>query len=124
MIEIIINRYSFPVYKGKITNYNVSAVSINELCGDIVEVFLDIRDNKLVSVGYEGRCCTISQGVLEIVIDRIIGKSLYEIKRFDIKELESLIGKELLSVRTKCALIGIETIKKAISKYEGSSSIY
>lgn len=121
MIEIIVSRYNSPLHKGKIKNYNASAISINELCGDVVEIFLDIRDNKLVSIGYEGKCCTVSQGVLEIVIDRIIGKDISEIKEFDIEDLEALIGKDLLSIRTKCALIGIETIKKAIGKYEGSS---
>lgn len=121
LIEIIISRCNSPLYKGKIKNYNASAISVNELCGDIVEVFIDINDGKLVSVGYEGKCCTVSQGVLEVVIDRIIGKEISEIKKFGIEDLEALIGKELLNIRTKCALIGIETIKKAIDNYERNS---
>lgn len=121
MLEEILYRYNFPRYKRTLDNFNAYSKSLNDLCGDEIEVFLKISDNQVVEISYQSKCCTICQGVVEILIDNIINKKLDEIKFLDTNYLKSLIGEDIIKVRTKCALIGLETIKKAIYEYERNS---
>jgi nitrogen fixation NifU-like protein len=121
LLEEILYRYNFPKYKRKLKNFNAFAKSVNELCGDTIEIYLEILEDKILDIGYEGKCCTISQGVLEILIDKILNETISDIKKLDVNYLNDLIGENIIKVRTKCALIGLETIKKAIEKYEGNS---
>jgi len=118
MLEIILERYNFPIHKKKLNNFNAYSESINEFCGDRVEVFLRIENNRILEIGYDGKCCTICQGVIEILIDELINKDIEYVKNF---KIENLIDTNIIKVRTKCSLIGLETIKKAIYEYERNS---
>ncbi|MEO0223613.1 MAG: iron-sulfur cluster assembly scaffold protein [candidate division WOR-3 bacterium] len=122
LLEIILNRYEFPNYKRKLNVFNAYSKNFSDFCGDFIEVFLKIEEDRILDIGYDGKLCTISQGVVEIIIDRIINKSIYEVKKFSINDIEELVGQEILKIRTKCCLIGIETIKNAISEYERNYS--
>lgn len=122
MLEIILDRYEFPNYKRKLRDFNAYSKNFSDFCSDFIEVFLKIEENKILDIGYDGKLCTISQGVIEIVIDRIINKSIDEIKSFSIDDIKELIGEETLKIRTRCCLIGIETIKNAIIEYERNYS--
>ncbi len=118
MLEIILSRYNFPYYKKKLNEFNAYAKKINEFCGDRIEVFLKIVDNKILEVGYDGKCCTISQGVLEILIDNILNKTVNEVKNLNVDYLRSIVGDEIIKIRTKCALFGLSAIKEALYEYE------
>jgi len=122
LLEIILNKYEFPNYKRKLNVFNAYSKNFSDFCSDFIEVFLKIEGGKILDIGYEGKLCTISQGVIEIVIDRIINKSIEEVKRFSIDDIKELIGEEILKIRTKCCLIGIEAIRNAIIEYERNYS--
>ena len=123
LLELILNRYEFPNYKRKLNVFNAYSRNFSDFCGDFIEVFLKIEENRILDIGYDGKLCTISQGVVEIIIDRIIGKTIYEVKKISLEDIKELIGEEILKIRTKCCLIGIETIKNAITEYERNYSI-
>ena len=118
MLEIILNKYEFPNYKKRLNDFNAYSKNFSDVCGDFIEVFLKIEKDKILDIGYDGKLCTISQGVIEMIIDSIINKSVDEVKKFSLDDIKALIGEEILKIRTKCCLIGIETIKNAIIEYE------
>jgi nitrogen fixation NifU-like protein len=118
LLEIILNKYEFPNYKKRLNDFNAYSKNFNSFCGDFIEVFLKIEKDKILDIGYDGKLCTISQGVIEMIIDSIINKSIDEVKKFSLDDMKALIGEEILKIRTKCCLIGIETIKNAIIEYE------
>ncbi len=121
MLEIILSRYNFPHYKRKLIEFNAYAKRENDFCGDRVEVFLKIVDDKILEIGYDGKCCTISQGVLEILIDNLLNRRIDEVKDLDVDYLRSIVGDEIIKIRTRCALFGLEVIKSAIYEYERSA---
>jgi nitrogen fixation NifU-like protein len=118
LLEIILNKYEFPNYKKRLNDFNAYSKNFNSFCSDFIEVFLKIEKDKILDIGYDGKLCTISQGVIEMIIDSIINKSIDEVKKFSLDDIKALIGEEILKIRTKCCLIGIETIKNAIIEYE------
>ena len=120
MLEIILNKYEFPNYKKRLNDFNAYSKNFSDVCSDFIEVFLKIEKDKILDIGYDGKLCTISQGVIEMIIDSIINKSVDEVKKFSLDDIKALIGEEILKIRTKCCLIGIETIKNAIIEYEGN----
>lgn len=49
---------------------------------------------------------------VDMLLDKIIGKSLAEVKKMKGEEIEKMMGVELTPSRKKCAYLGLEVIRK------------
>ena len=58
---IIQDYYRNPRNYGKLPNQDVSQRDSNPLCGDELEMQLNIKENKVVDVKFTGKGCAISQ---------------------------------------------------------------
>lgn len=133
--EIIIDNYQNPVNKKRITDKEyLHASNRSDSCIDNIELFVKINNNIIEDLYFDGEACAITTSATSIMIKKIIGKSLDEVKilmdnyyqMIDEKEYNKEILGELLAYseiymqpnRKKCALFPFETLKKAISEYE------
>lgn len=89
----------------------------NPLCGDKYELEILIDKYGLIKdASFTGEGCAISKAALSMLTDEIIGKSLDEASQIDDKKVYELLGVEISAGRTKCALLGLKTFKKAIKE--------
>ena len=135
--EIILDHGKNPRNLGKFDNYNKDAKGNNPLCGDNVDVYLRLNENKKVEdIAFEGHGCAISMASASIMTDMVRGKEEKEVKEIVtdllgmIKEkdsletnilkddektkLMSLSGVKQYPMRVKCATLSWHTLTSAL----------
>ena len=78
--EIILEHYRHPKGRVPLEKINYKASGMNPLCGDEVELCLQIQDGKIERVHIEGHGCSISVASGSMLADILKGKTLDEAK--------------------------------------------
>lgn len=117
--EIVLEHYREPHNYGKIEDASVSLTESNPVCGDTVNISLLIEDGVVTDIKFVGKGCSISQASASMLTDRVLGKSLEELKKMGEDAVLEMIGLNLGPSREKCALLSFNTLQKCISHYEG-----
>ena len=135
--DIIVEHGKSPRNFGKCNGHNHEAKGHNPLCGDQVQVYLKLNDNKRVeNLTFEGSGCAISMASTSIMTELIKGKSSLsakkiinaflnmiksgsELKTNDLNEdqkikIMSLSGVKQYPMRVKCATLAWHTLISAI----------
>ena len=116
--EIILDYYRNPRNYGKIENPDISKRDSNPLCGDELEMHINLKDNKVTDVKFTGKGCAISQASASMLTELIMGKDFDYVKKLTKEEiLENLGLPDLGPARIKCALLSLKVLKYGIYSY-------
>ena len=88
----------------------------NFLCGDGIEVQLNIKDGIVQEVKFKGQGCALCTASASLVTDKV--------KSMEVKDVENLGEKDILNIlnipvtpgRMDCAMITLKAIKNALKK--------
>ena len=120
--EIILDYYRYPRNKGTLDHPQIHARDSNPLCGDVIEMQLELDEkNSVKDVKFNGQGCAISQASASMLTELVKGKSLDEVRKISKEDILSLIGGQLTAVRLKCALLSLKVLKTGVYDYLGSS---
>jgi nitrogen fixation NifU-like protein len=139
--EIILDHYRTPRNRGELPPPAAHAVGHNPLCGDEIDVYLQVEDDIITDVKVGGQGCSISQSSASMMSQAIKGHSVAEVRalarRFkgmmsieeeapddeqvpdaEIKlgDLEALQGVVKFPVRIKCATLAWNTLIEALAE--------
>jgi nitrogen fixation NifU-like protein len=116
--EMIIEYSRNPSNFGKIDGPHIHRHDSNPLCGDSIDLYINIDENKVSDVKFDGKGCAICMACTSVLTEMIQGKTLDEVKNFQKDELLSELGLEHLiktsPVRIKCALLSLKALKHGI----------
>ena len=132
--EVILDHYRSPRNRRKIEKAEVHLHRDNPLCGDEVDLYVDIEDGKVTDVGFEGRGCSISQASVSMMTEKLKGLSLQEADDLAnsfkqmmqgespddedrLGDLVALQGVQKYPVRIKCALLGWNAFLEGVKGY-------
>ena len=103
----------------------------NPMCGDVMEISLLVKNNKVIDMGYQCKSCVYCQASVSLLSQNIKNKNLEEIKElintceniFEntkvILEKKWQIFKEIFDKknisRKECLLLPIRTVDKALN---------
>ncbi len=119
--EIILDYYRYPRNKGQLPKPQIRAKDSNPLCGDVVEIQLELdSDSHVKDVRFNGQGCAISQASASMLTEMVKGKSLDEARKISKEDILSLIGGQLTAARMKCALLSLKVLKTGVYSYLGS----
>ena len=119
--EIILDYYRYPRNKGQLSSPQIKAKDSNPLCGDVVEIQIELdSDNHVKDVRFNGQGCAISQASASMLTELVKGKSLDEVRKVSKDDIFSLIGGQLSVARVKCALLSLKVLKTGLYTYLGS----
>ncbi len=136
--EIILDHYRNPHGKIPLERIDYHAEGMNPLCGDEVNLSLQLKDGKIEKVHIEGHGCSISVASGSMLANLLKGKSINEAKELsvflknimhdkvsekdleknDIGDLEALSGIKKFPVRIKCALLPWTTFEEALAGHD------
>ncbi|MDZ4678556.1 MAG: SUF system NifU family Fe-S cluster assembly protein [Oligoflexia bacterium] len=132
--EVIIDHSKRPRNFHKIANTSHKGEGYNPLCGDKVNVYLEIKDGKIINAAFEGSGCAISTASASMMTDIMKTKSIVEIealfKKFqnlvtglgnssegpDLDKLEIFEGVSEFPARVKCAILPWHTAMLALKQ--------
>ena len=100
--DIILEHGKSPRNFGKCEKYTHEAKGYNPLCGDKVQIFLNLnKDKKVENLTFEGSGCAISMASTSIMTESVKGKSLEAAKKIVLDFLDMIKNtQEIKSERT------------------------
>ncbi len=136
--EIILDHYRSPRNRGELPPPASHAVGHNPLCGDEIEVYLDVQDGVVTDIKVGGQGCSISQSSASMMSQSVKGKPVAEVRALvhkfksmmsieemdeadpaaEVKlgDLEALQGVVKFPVRIKCAVLAWNTLTEALAQ--------
>ena len=112
--EELLEHYREPQNYGKIEDADVQYRDFNPVCGDEVEVFINVKDNKVEDIKFTGKGCAISQAAASIVTEHIKGMKVDEVKTITNEKMLELLPIEVSNLRIKCGLLALKAIQKGL----------
>ncbi len=115
---LLLEHYRNPKNYGTMENPTVKYKDSNPLCGDIIEIYLKIENEKIVDIKFNGQGCAISQAGASMLTEQIKNKSVNYAKNFSKEDMLSLFKNiDFGPTRIKCALLPFKVFKMAIYSY-------
>ena len=113
--DVIIDRYRNPQFQGKLDPNDYSYHDDNPVCGDHIRIDLRVDGNDVVSEAlFTGEGCSISQASADLLVEKIIGMALDDVRALGKDDILELLGIELGPVRLKCALLSLKVLKGGV----------
>ena len=130
--EILLDHNSKPRNYRKLEEANRSADGYNPLCGDQIQLYLKVEDDKIIDVAFQGTGCAISRASASMLTQSVKGQSVERAQEiFDafhnmltepdaeldydtLDDLECLAGVSEFPTRIKCAVLAWHTLRAAL----------
>src|SRR4029077_11685753 len=89
----ILDHYEDPFHRGHLPTATHAHEDNNPLCGDVVRIELQLGpDGKIVDCFFEGQGCVISQASASMLLEKIAGKTVDDVKHFSAEDMLDLYG--------------------------------
>lgn len=112
--QYILEHYREPHNHGHLEQPDIHAADTNPLCGDRVEIDLDVRDGRVEQVRFSGRGCAISQASASMLTDKIEGATLDELRALRPQDILDMLGVEIGPARQRCAMLSLRVLHQGI----------
>ena len=133
--QVILDHNKKPRNFRRLENANHTAEGYNPLCGDQLTVYLDLENDLVKDVGFEGSGCAISKAAASMMTQAVKGKSKEQVEHLfnefhsmvmgklneeteenNLGNLKIFAGVREFPVRVKCATLPWHTLHAAINK--------
>jgi nitrogen fixation NifU-like protein len=113
--ELIIDRYQNPQFRGELDPHDYSYHDDNPVCGDHIRIDLRVNgDDEVAEAKFSGEGCSISQASADLLMEKVTGMPLEEVRKLAKQDILDLLGIELGPVRLKCALLSLKVLKGGV----------
>lgn len=111
--EEILDLYRKPVNVGEIEGAE-QAEGENPSCGDSTKIYVEVENGEVKDVKHESDACAIATAAICLVSKDIRRMSVEEVKGLDREWMKDRLDAEISPMRMKCALLGLETVQRAL----------
>jgi nitrogen fixation protein NifU and related proteins len=101
--QVILDHNKKPRNFRKLESANHSAEGFNPLCGDQLTVYLNLEDDAVKEISFEGSGCAISKAAASMMTQAVKGKSKQEAEQL-FKEFHGMVTGELDEENTSNSL--------------------
>ncbi|HSB47139.1 MAG TPA: iron-sulfur cluster assembly scaffold protein [Candidatus Bilamarchaeum sp.] len=114
--EFIIELYKNPLNFGRLEGADYKAQIYNSTCGDMIELFIRVKDGRVAEAKFTGKGCAISQASASLFTGFLRGKTLAELSQIEKEDVLKLIriNLEKNPSRMKCALLPLDALRQAL----------
>lgn len=113
--ERILEHFEQPFHRGHCPAATHMHEDDNPLCGDVVRLELAVdRAGVIQDAYFSGEGCCISQAAASMLVEKIAGRRVDELKGFAAKDMLQLFGAPLTPNRQKCCLLGWRVLQQAL----------
>jgi nitrogen fixation NifU-like protein len=111
----VLDHYEDPYHRGSCQRATHAHEANNPLCGDVIHVDLRLApDGTIKEAWFDGEGCVISQASASMLMEKIEGKTLEEVRQFSADEMLKLFGPKLTPNRQKCCLLSWRVLQSAM----------
>lgn len=132
--EVILDHNRHPRNFGCIDHPSCQARGHNPLCGDQLNLFIDLAEDVIKDIQFQGKGCAISQASASLMTEAVKGMRVSEalalfelmhdfltLEHFDVNQVPSLklqvlAGVKAYPARVKCASLAWHTLQAALKQ--------
>jgi len=122
-MENILDHYRNPRNYGDLEDADIRVRDSNPLCGDVVEMYIKVRNGSIEGIRFKGKGCAISQASASMLTERVLGMKLEDVRGLSRDDILEMLGIELSPVRLKCALLSLKVLKIGVYTYLGEKVV-
>ncbi len=120
----IMDHFKNPRNQGVIEHPDGEGEAGNPVCGDMMHIYLTVRDNKITDIKFQTLGCGVAIATSSVLTTLAKGKTLAEaakITKMDI--VNELGGKDQIPPQKfHCSIIAEDALKKAIQGYKSKKT--
>jgi nitrogen fixation NifU-like protein len=114
--EKVMDHFRNPRNVGEIENPDGTGHVGNPVCGDIMEMYIKVKDNKIIDAKFKTFGCGAAIATSSMVTELVKGKTIDEaLKISNNTVIEALDG--LPPVKRHCSVLAEDALKSAIDDY-------
>jgi nitrogen fixation NifU-like protein len=130
--DVIVDHNRHPRNFGRLEPADAHAEGVNPLCGDQLDLYVNLDGERLRELRFEGKGCAISVASASLMTEALKGRTREEARRyfeavhalltredfapgFDIGKLAALSGVREFPARVKCASLCWHTLNAALA---------
>lgn len=117
----VIEHFKNPHNQGEIKSADAVGQAGNPSCGDIMKIYLKIKNNIIEDIKFETLGCAAAIAVSSALTDIVKGKSLDEAMKITKDDIVKDLG-GLPPLKIHCSMLGLEALAQAIKKYKNNSN--
>lgn len=120
--EQVIDHFTNPRNVGEIENASGVGLVGNAKCGDIMKIFIKVKNNVIVDVKFKTFGCGAAIATSSMATEMIIGKSVQEALEVTNKAVMEALG-GLPPVKVHCSLLAEQAVHAALWDYAQKNHI-
>ena len=114
--EKVLEHFKNPQNMGEIKNADGMATVGNPVCGDIMRLYIKVKDNRLEDVKFQTLGCAAAIASSSMLTVMAKGKTLEEAKKISREDVARELG-DLPPSKIHCSILAVDALKKAIEDY-------
>ena len=115
----VLDHFQKPKNMGKLKDPDAVAEVGNAQCGDIMRLYIKVKDDKIKDISFETMGCVAAISTSSMITELAKGKTLARASKITFQDVVGELG-ELPPVKMHCADLAVKALRKAIKKYQGN----
>jgi nitrogen fixation NifU-like protein len=114
--EKVMEHFTHPKNKGILKDYDAVGKVGNPVCGDVMEVFIKVKNNKIDKISFRTFGCAAAIATSSVVTELAKGKTLEEAEKITKNDVIKELG-ELPAIKIHCSILAQDALREAIKHY-------
>lgn len=114
---LVLEHVRHPQNMGEIKNADAEATVGNPVCGDIMKLYLKIKDNIIKDIKFQTLGCGAAIATSSMITTLVKGKTIAEAEKISKQNLAESLG-GLPAVKMHCSVLAVDALQKALKEYK------
>ena len=114
----LMEHFRNPKNMGKMKNPDGVGKVGNPICGDVMYLYIKVKDNRVADIKWETFGCAAAIGTSSIITELAKGKTLEEAEKITKQDVADALG-GLPPIKMHCSVLSTDALKEAIEDYRG-----
>lgn len=120
--EKVMDHFMNPRNVGEIPDADGIGMEGNPTCGDVMKIFIKVKDGKIIDAKFKTFGCGASIAVSSMVTEMVKGKTLEEALQISKETVAEALG-GLPPQKMHCSNLGADALRKAIEDYRSRHAV-
>lgn len=116
----ILERFQNPKFAGELKGAHACGEVGNARCGDIMKVFIKVKDNKIQDIKFKTYGCVAAIASSDYLCELAKGKTLDAALKITSKDIVKKMG-DVPKIKIHCSVLAQEALAKAIEEYRNAN---
>jgi nitrogen fixation NifU-like protein len=115
--EKVMEHFKHPRNMGEMKNPDGVGVEGNPTCGDVMTLYIKVKNNKIADVKFQTLGCAAALAVSSSLTELVKGKTIEQALKIKSEEIVKQLG-GLPILKYHCSVLGLDALKMAIKDYK------